>query len=96
MATLENFFASEICPYCDFRREIVTIKFRLFRPAIALFVCPSCGSAAAEPNGSTKKKPGRLRLRSISLPVPQAQPEALITDSVSEAIIDSVQRQSHA
>jgi hypothetical protein len=34
----ENSFEIEICPYCQFRREIIAIKFPLFRPAIALFL----------------------------------------------------------
>jgi hypothetical protein len=54
---------TETCSYCQFRREIDFIKFPLFRPAIALFVCPSCASACAEPNGFKSKKTGRLRLR---------------------------------
>jgi hypothetical protein len=91
MLTAESSFEIETCPYCLFRREIVAIKYRLFGPATALFVCPSCGSASAEPNGFKNKKPGRLRRRNIRLPDPQAQPDApaLITDSVSEAITDS-------
>jgi hypothetical protein len=86
----------ETCPYCQFQREIIAIKFPLFRPATALFVCPSCGSACAESNGSKKNKPPRLRLRNISLPVPLAQPDASATDSVSEAITDSILRQSQS
>src|ERR1700730_16792434 len=94
----ENSFEIEICPYCQLRREIIAIKFPLFRPATALFVCPSCGSACAEPNGFKNKKPGRLRLRNISLPVPQEQPNApvLVTDSPNEAITELVRRQSQA
>src|SRR4051794_1619580 len=98
MLTPESSFEIEICPYCQFRRDIITMKFPLFRPATALFVCPSCGSACAVTNGFKNKKPGRLRLRNIRLPDPQVQPDApaLITDSVSEAITNLVRRQSQA
>jgi hypothetical protein len=90
----ENSFEIEICPYCQFRREIIAIKFPLFRPAIALFVCPSCGSACAEPNGFKNKKPARLRLRNIGLRVPQAHPDAptSVMDSLSEPVADSIRR----
>jgi hypothetical protein len=86
MFTAQSSFEIETCSYCQLRREIIAIKFPLFRPATALFVCPSCGSACAEPNGIKNKKLGRLRLRNISLPVPQEQPNApvLVTDSANE------------
>jgi hypothetical protein len=86
MLTAESSFEIETCSYCQLRREIIAIKFPLYRPATALFVCPSCGSACAEPNRSKNKRPGRLRLRNISLPVPQEQPNApvLVTDSGSQ------------
>jgi hypothetical protein len=98
MLTAESSFEIETCPYCQLRREIIAIKFPLFRPATALFVCPSCGSACAEPNRSKNKKPGRLRLRNINLPVPQEKPNApvLVKDSGNEAITELVRRQNQA
>jgi hypothetical protein len=87
---------TETCPFCQFQREIIAIKFPLFRPATALFVCPSCGSACAESNGSKNNKTARLRRQNISLPVPLAQPDASATDSVSEAITGSILRQSQS
>jgi hypothetical protein len=39
------------CPYCLLRREIIAVKFPLFRSPSALFVCPSCGSALADRDG---------------------------------------------
>jgi hypothetical protein len=39
------------CPYCLLRREIIAVKFWLFKPCTALFVCPSCGSTFADVDG---------------------------------------------
>jgi hypothetical protein len=50
------------CPYCLLRREIIAVKFPLFRPTTALFVCPSCGSALAARDRPTTKR-DRLRHR---------------------------------
>jgi hypothetical protein len=50
------------CPYCLLGREIIAVKFPLFRPTTALFVCPSCGSALAARDGPTTKR-DRLRHR---------------------------------
>jgi len=96
MLTPQSSFEIEIYPYCQFRREIITIKFPLFRPATALFVCPSCGSACAVSNGFKNKKPGRLRLQNIRLPDPQAQPDAptAVMGCVSELGTDSIPEQS--
>jgi hypothetical protein len=93
MVTRENPSEIETCPYCQFRREIVAIKFPLFKPATALFVCPSCGSACAEPNGFKNKKPARLRLRNISLSVPQAQPNASMSVASDQAAVESIRQQ---
>jgi hypothetical protein len=49
------------CPYCLLRCEIIAVKFPLFRPPTALFVCPSCGSALAYRDGATTKR-DRLRM----------------------------------
>jgi hypothetical protein len=43
------------CPYCLLRREIIAVRFSLFRPAAAVFVCPSCGSATADDDGASNK-----------------------------------------
>jgi hypothetical protein len=96
MATLENCSAIETCPYCDIRREIVAMKFSLFRPATALFVCPSCGSASAEPNGFKNKKPGRLRLRSISYLLfrQSAQPDAPLSATNDDATVDAIRNRA--
>jgi hypothetical protein len=77
----------ETCPYCQFPREIIAINFPLFRPVIALFVCTSCGSAAAEPTGSKVRNSARLRFWD-RFPVPQARPDesASVMDGISEAL----------
>jgi hypothetical protein len=49
------------CSYCLLRREIIALKFPLFRSPRALFVCPSCGSVLADGDGP-KTKRDRLRL----------------------------------
>jgi hypothetical protein len=49
------------CPHCLLRREIIALKFPLFRPPRALFACPSCGSALADAPIIAKR--GRLRHR---------------------------------
>jgi uncharacterized Zn finger protein (UPF0148 family) len=99
MLTPESPPETETCPFCQFQREIVAIKFPLFRAATALFVCPSCGSACAEPNALKNNKPARLR-RQISAisPVAQARPDApaSATDSVSEAVTDTILRRSQS
>jgi hypothetical protein len=96
MATPENSSAIETCPYCHFRREIVAMKFSLFRPATALFVCPSCGSASAEPNGFKNKRRGRLRLLSISYLLfrQSAQPDAPISATNDEATVDAIRNRA--
>jgi transposase-like protein len=42
---------SENCPYCLLPREIIAVRFSLFKPCTALFVCPSCGSTSADVDG---------------------------------------------
>ncbi len=44
------------CPYCLLQREIIAIKFSLFKPCTALFVCPSCGSSFADVDGPSNKR----------------------------------------
>jgi hypothetical protein len=37
------------------RREIIAVRFSLFRPCMALFVCSSCGSIFADVDGPSNK-----------------------------------------
>jgi hypothetical protein len=43
---------SETCPYCLLPREIIAVRFSLFKPCAALFVCPSGGSTSADVDGT--------------------------------------------
>jgi hypothetical protein len=72
----ERLFKTD-CPYCLLRREIIAVKFPLFRPTTALFVCPSCGSALAARDGPTTKRDRLLNYPSLIVGPPAAsvQPE---------------------
>jgi len=59
MAEIERLLDSD-CPYCRLQREIIAVRFSLFKPCEALFVCPACGSTFADVN-EPSNKPGRLR-----------------------------------
>jgi hypothetical protein len=52
--------ASDYCPHCIQLLEIAALNFKLFRPPIALFVCPGCGLTKAE---TRAKAPINLRGR---------------------------------
>jgi hypothetical protein len=43
------------CPYCLLRREIIAVRFSLLRLPAAVFVCPSCGSAVADDDGTSNE-----------------------------------------
>jgi hypothetical protein len=43
------------CPYCILRREIIAVRFSLLRLPAAVFVCPSCGSAVADDDGTSNE-----------------------------------------
>jgi transposase-like protein len=54
---------SENCPYCLLPREIIAVRFSLFKPCTALFVCPSCGSTFADIGGPSRKRGRSLHLK---------------------------------
>ena len=59
MSEAERLLDSD-CPYCLLQREIIAVRFSLFKPCEALFVCSACGSTFADVS-EPSNKPGRLR-----------------------------------
>jgi hypothetical protein len=55
------------CPYCLLRREIIAVRFSLFKPCTALFVCPFCGSTFADVDGPSNKRSRSWHLKAYLL-----------------------------